>query len=126
MNALVVTDDLTISGAAAATTIVDGQSLARVFQLNGPADPSNPPINVAFSGMTIQNGKATAAILGGNGGGIYSNNTNFTLSDSVIKNCTADLDGGGLYVTLSSFIIHVMPNTILDHERRHAKRRGPY
>src|SRR6059036_275156 len=43
-----ITDDLTITGAGAATTIIDGGGIDRVFQAIGA-------VTVNFAGLTIQN-----------------------------------------------------------------------
>ena len=54
-----ITGDLTINGAGAATTIVDGGALDRVFDVISG--------NVIFNDMTIRNGSARS---GDDGGGI--------------------------------------------------------
>ena len=51
-----ITDDLTISGAGAESTIVDGGGLDRVFEiLRIRSNPSVAP-SVAISGVTVRNG----------------------------------------------------------------------
>jgi len=69
-----ITDDITIRGAGAQATIVDGGGLDRVFQVL----PSQPQCgrtsirspNVTISGLTIRNGNV--AVTGDSGGGIYN------------------------------------------------------
>ncbi len=101
--------DLTITGAGAATTIVDANTIDRVFHLIGP---SATPITVNLNGITIQGGQA---VLGSHGGGIYVSGANLSLSNSVIRNCSATLNGGGIYITqstnASTFIIKTAFNT---------------
>jgi CSLREA domain-containing protein len=90
-----ITDDLTINGAGSASTLIDANAINRVFQVIGP--PS-VPINVTLNGVTIQNGRA---LTGNHGGGFYVSGANFSLSNSAVRNCSAPLDGGGIYITQS-------------------------
>ena len=90
-----ITDDLTITGAGAGTTIIDGNGIDRVFDVWAHVDAS---------GVTIRNGNAgTGTCPSGvspNGGGIYSagataGTTSLTLTDvTVIGNMAAH--GGGI------------------------------
>jgi hypothetical protein len=96
---------LTIIGAGARKTIVDGNHLDRVFSIGIPA-------TVSISDMTITGGDAT----GGNtskeidmGGGIYNTGTLTLDRDAVIGN-HADGGGGifsvpGSYITISDSLI---------------------
>ncbi|MBU1137619.1 MAG: hypothetical protein KKA76_01450 [Proteobacteria bacterium] len=68
--------DLTISGAGAEQTIVDGNGLDRVFDIYGDT--------VSMSGMTIRNGKAPTGDFGG--GGIRTSNGNLTLDKVIVSN----------------------------------------
>jgi CSLREA domain-containing protein len=96
-------DDLTLIGAGAESTLIDGNQIDRVFRIHSPAV-------VLLSGLTIQRGgiinigtlTLENCTLSGNsarqGGGIY-NQTGGTLT---LKNCTlsgnlADDGGGGIY-----------------------------
>ena len=74
-----VTADLTISGAGAATTIIDGAALDRVFHIVGGT--------VEISGLTIQNGSAVQ------GGGI-SNGGTLTLTDITVSGNNGGVAGG--------------------------------
>jgi hypothetical protein len=89
---------ITIEGAGADSTIIDGGSIDRVFQVMSG-------VNVVISGVTIQQGVAVDAgnageqpdTVGAFGGGILNAGT-LELDDVIIQNCTAaggfGLDGG--------------------------------
>jgi len=84
-----ITDSLTIDGAGATSTIVDGGDLDRVFSISGVT-------SVTLSGVTIQNGGYER------GGGIYSlSGGHLTLVDSTITSNGISLsdNGGGIYST---------------------------
>ena len=84
---------LTLTGAGAGSTIIDGNGTDRAFHLNPLAAAS---FTVSFSGMTIQNGSVS-----GSGGGIYGRDNTLTLSNSTISgNATSGggSRGGGLYL----------------------------
>jgi len=82
-----ITQNLTINGAGAATTVIDGGGLDRVFHaLSG---------NVTFSNVTIRNGNVT-----GNGAGIEYGSVGFsggtlTIQNATISGNTATASGGG-------------------------------
>jgi CSLREA domain-containing protein len=124
-----ITDDLTISGAGATTTIIDAGNLSgqpdRVFEVIGPK-------SVAISGVTIQNGYAHSNYGGGIygyqgslaltqvsirdnragiGGGIYSND--LELVDSTVSGNEAQ-QGGGIFIDAGSALI--TSSTISDNE----------
>ena len=86
-----ITDDLTISGAGAASTIVDG-ALDRVFDIKGSSV-------VRITGVTIRNGNDELTVDGGaaaiNGGGILNEGT-LALTDSTVSSNNAS-DGGGIF-----------------------------
>ena len=86
-----VTDDLTISGAGAATTIIDGGALDRVFDVLGPGTVNQPVSTVEIAGVTIRNGNTLPS-----GGGIYSDHATLTISSSTISGNTGS-HGGGIY-----------------------------
>ena len=84
-----VTDAVTIRGAGAGSTIINGAQLDRVFNvLNGDPDP----IKVVFRGMTIRNGNST-----NQGGGILAGHADLVVRDCVISRNVARFDGGGIY-----------------------------
>ncbi len=80
--------NLTIQGAGAGVTILDGGGIDRVFDI----DPSGSGITVVMSGLTIRNGNPGA---GKNGGGIESGGT-LTLTNVTISGNTAPGGGGGI------------------------------
>ena len=76
---------VTITGAGAASTIIDGGGIDRVFQVLGLS-------TLELSGVTVTNGNAG----GGDGGGIRVGGS-LTLTSSRVSNSTASA-GGGIYV----------------------------
>ena len=80
-------DSLTIAGAGASTTNVNGDAAGTVFIINDGT--------VTVSGLTIENGQASAVSANGiAGGGIYNNGT-LALTGVTIANNTG-LGGGGI------------------------------
>jgi CSLREA domain-containing protein len=76
-----ITDNLTLNGAGAMSTIIDGNSLDRVFEvITGTGN---------ISGITVRNGNTTST-----GGGIL-NSSNLILSEVTISGNTA-VHGGGI------------------------------
>jgi Calx-beta domain len=78
-----VNKNLTVNGAGAALTFVDGTQTGTVFTVNTAA--------VSLSGMTIANGKTSA-----NGGGIFNNGATLSVNGCTIGNNSANGDGGGI------------------------------
>jgi CSLREA domain-containing protein len=78
-----ITDDLTITGAAADTTIVDGGALDTVFHVLAGAD-------VEVTGITVTGGSGT-----GYPGGIHNDGT-LALSQVAISGNAASSNGGGI------------------------------
>lgn len=88
-----VSSDLTITGAGATQTIINGNQIDRVIHIlfNDPT--------VTISGVTIQNGDAPHETLGGvdgAGGGIRLGFATLTLIDTVVRNNTAEELGAGI------------------------------
>jgi CSLREA domain-containing protein len=83
-----ITADLTINGAGASATIVDGAHLDRVFDVA----PQGAGVTVTMSGLTIQNGSRLASGFGF-GGGIENRGT-LILRGTTVRNNVADLAGG--------------------------------
>ena len=97
-----IRDDVTIAGAGAATTVIDGAMLDRVIH----SDPAGTGISVAIHDVTIQHGKTVAisfvladggavrngtpSTLGGNVGGTL------TLTNVVVKDSTSERAGAGI------------------------------
>jgi uncharacterized repeat protein (TIGR01451 family)/CSLREA domain-containing protein len=90
-----ITDTVTILGADAATTIVDGGALDRVFHITGN-------FTVAMSDLTIRNGQLT----GGQGGGIFNVTGRLTLTNVVVTQNQAGT-GGGLNNSLGGKVIFI-------------------
>src|SRR5438552_3603845 len=82
-----ITDDLTITGSGAGSTIVDGGHLDRVFHvvglLGGPT--------VQISGLTVRNGVGDRG-----GGGIFNSGTLALNASAVVDNSTGGAGGGGV------------------------------
>src|SRR5262245_44034272 len=89
-----ITADLTLTGAGAESTIIDGGGLDRVFDIV-VVDVQNLP-EVAIAGVTIQNGQADGVAgpgaPGGDGGGIRNSGT-LTVLDSTLSQNTAGSGG---------------------------------
>ncbi len=82
---LVASAPMTITGAGASTTIVDGAALSRVLQITAPGD-------VGMSGITIRNGKVVGVSNNAAGAGIEVLGT-LRLSNSVVANNTVAITG---------------------------------
>lgn len=79
-----ITDDVIINGNAAAATVIDGNSLDRVFDIIGA--------DVTMTNVTVEGGDVT-----GNGGGIDVDATgSLTLTHSTVSSNTVSADGGGI------------------------------
>nr|MBA3964781.1 DUF4347 domain-containing protein [Nitrospirales bacterium] len=81
-----IDDNVIITGAGAATTIIDGNANKRVFETKGSS-------TVTMSGLTIQNGRES-----GNGAGVFVNNSSIlNLSDAVLTNNDGTGGDGGAF-----------------------------
>lgn len=80
--------NLTITGAGARNTILDGAGLDRVLDI----DPAGNGITVTISGVTLRNGSVT-----GSAGGGIRNIANLTLADCVVSGNATDSNGGGIF-----------------------------
>ena len=78
-----ITHDLTITGALASTTMIDGGALDRVLDIHGAS--------VHLAHLSIRNGSTDA-----NGGGIANNAGALTLDDVIVSGNQAAGDGGGI------------------------------
>jgi CSLREA domain-containing protein len=98
-----ITGDLVITGAGAASTIIDGGGLDRVFHV----DPRGDRIAVTIRGVTIQNGRVSPiSFVAATGGGVLLGATNtlggtipsgsLTLGESIVRGSTAAGTGGGV------------------------------
>ncbi|HET9477441.1 MAG TPA: choice-of-anchor Q domain-containing protein [Dehalococcoidia bacterium] len=79
---------LTISGAGASSTIIDGGGVDRVF------DVQQTLISISISGLTVRNGSAGSIA---SGGGIWIRNSSMvTLTNVVVDSNSAGTNGGGI------------------------------
>src|SRR3989442_2565884 len=93
-----ISEDLTIVGAGARTTIIDGNRLDRVFDVRNP-------VPVSISGVTIRNGLAPGT---SDGGGIATVNGPLTLNDVAFVGNSAGRNGGATYgSSVSTFLTDV-------------------
>ncbi|MEN8762158.1 MAG: DUF4347 domain-containing protein, partial [Thiogranum sp.] len=83
---LVITEDLSIRGANANTTVVDGNAADRVFTIDNNS-------KVTLTGITIRNGN-----LPHNSGGVFVEfGSTLNLSDAIVRDNHSDM-GGGIHV----------------------------
>jgi len=83
-----ITDDLTINGAGALSTTIDGGDHDRVFDVG----PNGAPLSVFFNGLTIRKGLAS----GGPGGAIRINLGTVVLNDCSLNGNHTDANGGAI------------------------------
>ncbi len=88
-----LTADVTIQGAGARLTIVDGGAIDRVFDVIGGT--------AAISSLTIANGDG-----GGNAGGGVRNSATVTLTDVAVTGCRGK-DGGGVFNNGTATLVRV-------------------
>ena len=89
--------DLSLRDFEKCPTILDGQGARRVLLQNQAFSSASMPI---WDGFTIQNGSV------GSGAGVYLNNY-VTLNNCVIKNNSASMYGGGIYINSTGGTSHV-------------------
>src|SRR6266850_5400046 len=111
----ILNNNLTIVGAGSAMTIIDGNGIDRVFDVNSSSVVASA-IDVAFQDLTIRNGKAPTAPSGfrETGGGVKFNgadgSTGLPVGTLTINNCritgnTASGQGGGVQVLFGSLVV---------------------
>jgi CSLREA domain-containing protein/uncharacterized repeat protein (TIGR01451 family) len=93
----VTTGDLTINGGGAATTIIDGGAIDRVFEVFSPA-------TLTLNDVTVRNGSTATDTSTTLGGGIAALNTTLTLNNSIVTNNNGGTGslagpGGGIFAT---------------------------
>ena len=99
-----ITNPVTIQGAGAGSTSVDGNQIDRPFAVDSPVTT----VPVTFSGLTITGGSTTG---GGNGGAINVNNGPVTVQSSVLTGNNAAGNGGAIE-TFSNGLVTVQDSTI--------------
>jgi hypothetical protein len=83
---LIINDNVIITGAGAATTLIDGNANERVFETRGSSITT-------MSGVTIQNGRQN-----GNGAGVFVDNSSIlNLSDAILTNNNGTGGDGGAF-----------------------------
>jgi len=89
-----ITDDLTINGAGAATTIIDGGGIDRLLHINPCSTGSTVALSVSLADLTIQNGDVGSSV----GGGIFDGSFSDTLSlgSCAITGNRSSGSGGGI------------------------------
>jgi uncharacterized repeat protein (TIGR01451 family) len=83
-----ITDSLTLTGAGAAQTFIDGGALDRVFDIA----PNGAALTVTLGALTVRNGSASGAT----GGGIRVNLGTVTLNDCSLTGNHAGTNGGAI------------------------------
>jgi uncharacterized repeat protein (TIGR01451 family)/CSLREA domain-containing protein len=93
MGELAVAHSLTINGAGASKVTITANDQSRVFEFNSGG---------TLTGVTVEHGNGTALSgLGApndDGGAIAATGADLTISDSVVRDSTADDEGGGIYI----------------------------
>lgn len=97
---------LTVTGAGASTTVIDGGGLDRVFNLDG-----GPPTAVEISGVTVRNGDTFTTTNAGGGGIRITSGGTLTLRDVIITNNRAGSPGGG-GIAASGAIVEIVDSVV--------------
>jgi parallel beta-helix repeat protein len=100
-------DRLTLIGAGAGSTIVDGSNTGRVFYVSAAS---------TISGVTIQNGATItpSTLIFDVGGGAVFNGSSLTIQDSVLVNNSALGSGGAIFTMNGALIVEnteILSNT---------------
>ena len=85
-----ISADLTVGGAGAGSTVIDGGALDRVLQITSGA-------TVGISNVTITNGSTSA-----NGAGIYNRGTLTLTNTTITGNASTNGNSGGIYNYLAT------------------------
>ena len=97
--------NLTLAGADAATTLIDGGQLDRVIEVRSSA-------SLTISNVTITNG----ALVGDNGGGLGHNSIGVTtLESSIVKNSSTTSFGGGISNDSSVGTVNINNSTVTNN-----------
>ena len=106
-NEIEIFKQLTLMGAGAGSTIIDGSNAGRVFRTG---------FEVVISNVTIQNGATItpSSIIFDTGGGAILNSGALTIRDSVLQNNSALGSGGAIFTLNDALIIEnteILSNT---------------
>ncbi len=99
-----IRQDITITGAGTASTVVNGGNIDRVFDI----DPSSSGITATISNLTIQNGNVSTQA----GGGIQNRGT-LSLTAVTLRSNVSGIDGGGI---LNSGTLTVTNSTLISND----------
>jgi uncharacterized repeat protein (TIGR01451 family)/CSLREA domain-containing protein len=123
-----ITQDVTITGTGTTNTVIDGNDIDRVFDI----DPSTAGITVMISNLTIQDGNvsgeagggirnrgtlslmatALSSNVSGIDGGAVHNSRMLTLTNSTVSGNTASNNGGGIFSTGIGSTLRVETSTV--------------
>lgn len=92
---MTITKPMKIFGSGTDLLTIDADNQSRIFTLND--GNGQGAFTVTISGITFTNGNGESAFENGIGGCIYSHEK-LQLFDSVIKNCHASQDAGGVFI----------------------------
>jgi hypothetical protein len=87
-----ITQSVTINGAGAGSTIIDGQNADRIFDI-APISICNCAVN--FSGLTLRNGSASSSNFSVGGAMYINQGTTVTISNSILSNNQSVTSTGG-------------------------------
>ena len=108
-----IASSITIQGAGAGSTFVDGGGVDRIFDV---APNGGPAISVGFSGLTLQNGKGLSTNFGAGGGMFINSNATVSISNSTLANNQSTTTVGGAIAnrgTLTLNTVTLQNNTAL-------------
>lgn len=95
ISELIITDDLSIAGTGAGTTIIDGDTGGGVFKITSKNTAILSNQSVSISNVTIQHGTAFSFY----GGGInVENNADLKLKNVIVRQNNAFNEGAGIYI----------------------------
>ncbi len=100
-----ILSNVTIMGAGANSTIIDGGGLDRIFHINGL-------FNVSITGVIVQNGNTDTSF--GGGGGILNDGGALTITSCAVSNNISNIGGGGILSESGS--LNIINSTINGNE----------
>jgi len=104
-----ITAPLSLVGAGAGKTVVDGNGSDRAFHVLAPIDTEQSPGNVSLSGLTVRGGVTEE-----DGGGIYSvSDGRLTLDAVTVTGNVSMSDGGGVHTATGT--LHVRNGSVVSN-----------